>query len=295
MFEIRGRCTLDMGGANVFEGFVYDGDWLIVCNYLDIFEPYFTDSASEATFVLQFTKADDTLIGQVPVQQWGYMPGAIYLSNVTVASLDWGSAYKMKINTTAPPYHEHSYTLTTTDWRGSDLVLLDAWMISCARRMEDYYGKEYTTFTASKGFVLNEEGGVHFSTGIPYVDQVRPDRFEVSISGIPYEEPTWTDAYSGGLQPWPVQVGAEVAGILNDTGDLFNVGGVDIGRAFFFFAYVGVAASAFVLGHGTAGTAFATPILILGVILGFVPWAFLGVAILIIVVMLARQIFWSAT
>ena len=72
VFEVLDTPTLDVYGANVFEGYLYDGDWLITASYLNVFEPYYTGNSSRDSFYLQLTKADDTLIAQVPMPAWGY-------------------------------------------------------------------------------------------------------------------------------------------------------------------------------------------------------------------------------
>jgi len=295
MFEVFGRPALEIVGANVFEGYVYEGDWLIVVEYKNMWEPLYSDDLAKSSFLLQLNKADGTLIGQVPMQSWDYYPGSVYLSNVTVASLDWGSAYNVTLKGIDSPYYNVSYTLNTSDWRGANLFVLDDWCRGAAGRMGAYYGTALTVMTAEKGEVLNELGGTVFETGIPYLSQIRPGLFQVALSGIPYTEPTWAGGYEGSLDPWQVAVGPELALILNDTGNLINLSGKDFGMLLIFLAYVGVAAGSFAVGHGMAGVSLALPILIIGVYFGFIPWAALGVGIAITVALWARQLWWSST
>jgi len=295
MFEVFGLPAMEIIGANVFEGYVYDDDWIIVVEYKNTWEPLYSDDLAKSSFLLQLNKADGTLIGQVPMQSWDYYPGSVYLSNVTAASLDWGSAYNVTLRSIDSPYYNTTYTLAASDWRGGNLFVLDDWCRSAAIRMASYYGVSLTVMTAEKGEVLNELGGTIFETGIPYLSQVRPGLFQVALSGIPYTEPTWGGGYEGSLDPWQVAVGPELTLILNDTGGLFNLGGKDFGMFLIFVAYVGVAAGSFAVGHGMAGVSLALPILIIGVYFGFIPWQALGVAIAITVALWARQLWWSST
>lgn len=295
MFEVFGLPAMEIIGANVYEGYVYDDDWIVVVEYKNTWEPFYSEDLAKSSFLLQLTHVDDTLIGQVPLQSWDYYPGSIYLSNVTTASLDWGPAYKVKLHSVDSPYYNITYTLTESDWRGGNMPVLDDWCRSAAGRMVSYYGVALTVMTAEKGEVLNEAGGTIFLTGIPYLDQVRPGLFQVALGEIPYTEPTWAGGYSGGLATWEVAVGPEFAAILTDCGTLINVNGKDLGMLLIFLAYVAVAAGSFVIGHGMAGVSLAIPILILGVYFGFIPWAALGVGIAIAVAFWARQLWWSST
>lgn len=295
MFNIFGSPTIELYGANVFKSYLHDGDWLITAKYKDVFEPYCSTQDSKDSFYLQLTKADDTLIAQVPLSAWGYKPASIYLSNITVASLEWDAAYKVKLCGIDAPHYNTTYTLTAGDWRGKNLSSLDDWCLSWAHAMETYYATTFVVTTSEKGDVLNQEGGVIFVTGIPYLDQVRPNIFQIATSGIDYEEPVWPHTYEESLPEWDVAVGSELAGILRDAGVLFNLSGKDIGIIIIFLLYAGIATGAFAMGHGTAGMALALPVLILGVYFRFIPFAVMGVAIAITGVLLVRQLWWRST
>ena len=112
-------------GANVYSSYIEDDDWLIVVKYKNVLEPYYGNDTSQNAFLLQLVDTDNTtVLAQTPLPAWGYRPGSIYLSADTVASLEWGANYTIKINGTANETH---YNLTAADWRGSNLVSLDDW------------------------------------------------------------------------------------------------------------------------------------------------------------------------
>jgi len=295
VFEVFGTPAMEVHGANVYEGYLYDGDWLVVVSYKNIFEPYYTGGSSRDSFYVQLTNADNTLIAQTPMPEWGYKPGALYLSNTTVSALEWGALYKVALSSVESPHYNETYTLTSGDWRGTGLILLDDWCLTVANSMGDYYGVDLVIETASKGFVLNEQGGVMFLNGIPYLDKIRPGLFMIATEGIDYTDPTWTGNYESGLDEWDAAVGAQLTGIFNDAGDMVNLSGKNIGIMLIFLLYAGIATSAFVIGHGTAGMALALPVLIVGVYFGFIPFAAMGVAIAVTVILLARQLWWSQT
>lgn len=280
-------------GANVYNSYIEENDWLIVIKYKNTLEPFYGNDTSGNAFRLQLVGADNsTLIAQTPLPVWGYRPGSIYLSAATTASLEWGMNYTVKINGTA---NETSYTLIAGDWRGSNLAVLDDWCLALATSMENYDNVTYLVATTEKGLVLNEEGGVIFITGIPYLDAVRPNIFQVVTSGIPYEEPNWTSAYWITLPSWDEAVGSELASVLNSTGELVSIDGKTVGMLLIFLLWAGVATTAFAVGHGTAGMALSLPILILGTYFGFIPFAAMGVGIAIVVALLARELWWSKT
>jgi len=288
--------SFEIKGANIYSNYLEEGDWLIAIKYKNTREPYYGNETSQDAFLLQLVKADNTtIIAQVPLPAWGYRPSSIYLSATTVSTLEWGSAYKVKMYGTDAVHNTTTYTLTAADWRGSNLAILDDWCLSLARAMERQDDETYLVMTTAKGEVLNEEGGVIFVTGIPALDTVRPNIFQIAVSEIPYEETDWTSAYWDTLPAWDEAVGDELASILTSTGDLIGIGGRNIGMLLVFVLWAVVATTSFAVGHGTAGMALSIPILVLGVYFGFMPFAVMGVGIAIVVALLARELWWSKT
>jgi len=280
-------------GANVYSSYIEDDDWLIVVKYKNVLEPYYGNDTSQNAFLLQLVDTDNTtVLAQTPLPSWGYRPGSIYLSATTVSSLEWGANYTIKINGTANETH---YNLTAADWRGSNLVILDDWCLALATSMQTYDNATYITMTTEKGLVLNEEGGVLFVVGIPVLNQVRPNLFQIVVSDIPHEEVTETWAFWATLDPWYTAVGPELAGIINSSGALISVDGQTAGMLFIFILWAAIATTAFAVGHGTAGMALSLPILALGTYYQFIPFAVMGVALAVVVVLVIREIWWSKT
>ena len=280
-------------GAHVYTGYIDEDDWLIVVKYKNVLEPYYGNDTSQNAFLLQLVDEDNTtIIAQVPLASWGYRPGSIYLSAATAATLEWGAAYVIKMNGTA---NETWYTLTTGDWRGSNLAILDDWCLALATSMGTYDNTTYTAMTTEKGLVLNEEGGVLFVVGIPVLNLIRPNIFQVVVSDIPHEEKTATWAFWSTLPTWDEAVGPELASILNSTGELVSVDGQTVGMLLIFVFWAAIATTAFAVGHGTAGMALSLPILALGAYFQFIPFAVMGVAIAVVVVLVIRELWWSKT
>jgi len=296
LFMVYGNPSMEIYGVNVFADYMESGDWLFTVSGLNIFEPYYSEKDSKGSFLLQLTKADDTLIAQTPLTAWGYKPTSIYLSSATAATLDWGAGYKVKFYEIGGDNYNTSYTLTSADWRGAELSILDDWSLTTARAMENYYSTDFIVSTATKGDVLNEEGGVMFTIGIPYLDAIRPGIFQIVVSTIDYTPPSWGSSYEEGLPTWETAIGPSMTTALTSVGGLINLDGKNTGILLVILLYVAVATAAFAgTGHGVAGLALASPILILGVYFRFIPFAAMGVAIALIMVLLVRELWWGRT
>jgi hypothetical protein len=295
MFEIYGLSVLDIYSGAVFQDYYATGDWLVTCAYFNTYAPYYPITDPQSHFVVQLLSGS-TVIAQRTMPQWGYKPVGIYLSAASVSSLTWGSAYTLRIYGIDSPYPSVSYTLTAADWKGSDLAMLDSWCIATAHGMEDYYGTTFIVLTTEKGEVLNEEGGVIFDTGIPGLSTQRGEYlFQVSSSGIPYEEPTWTASYSSGFDEWYTQLGPDMASLVNSTADLIDTDGLSLLRVLLLIAYAGVAIVMVANGMGFGAFAVLSPFLMFAYMAKILPWAALGVGIAILVMMAVRQLWWKST
>jgi hypothetical protein len=278
----------------VFQDYYASGDWLITCSYLNTYVPYYPADNPKSHFMFQLLNGA-TVLAQTPVPQWGYKPIGLYLSAASVTSLTWGSAYTLRIYGTDSPYPSYSYTLVAADWKGSDLTLLDDWCRFTARGMEDYYGETFIVATAELGDVLNEEGGVMFTNGIPGIMAQRPGIFQAATSSIPYTDPSWTGAYSAGFDQWYTQLGPDIAGIVNSTADLVDTDGQTLLQVVLLMAYAGVAIVMVANGMGSGAFVVLSPFLMFAYMIRVLPWAALGVGIAILVMMAVRQLWWKST
>jgi len=294
MFEIWGDPALSLESAAVFSGYYETGDWLITLSYKNTYAPYYPASDPKSQFVVQLLSGT-TVLAQTNLPQWGYKPTALYLSANTVAPLTWGGSYTVRMVGINSPYPSVDYALQSTDWRGTNLDLLDSWCISLAQAMATYYDTTFTVYTAEKGEVLNEEGGVIFSTGISGLMVQRPDLFQVAVSGIPYEDPTWTSAYSGARDEWYVQLGPDISTFVNSTADLVDTTGSTLLMLLLLLVYVILAV--IMVSHGMNFGAFAvlSPFLIYGYMIRVLPWPAIGVGVAILVMLAMRQLWWKST
>lgn len=294
LFEIWGDPALSIESAAVFSGYYETGDWLITLSYKNTYAPYYPSNDPKTRFAVQLMNGA-TVIAQVNMPQWGYKPMALYLSAGSVTALEWNHAYTIRMIGIDSPYPYTDYTLASGDWKGSDLEVLDSWCIALANDMGMYYDTTFTVNTAEKGTVLNEEGGVIFTTGITGLMAERPELFQVAVSGIPYEDPEWTSAYSGWFDPWYVQLGPDIAALTNSTADLIGTDGESLLQMLLVLAYVITAVLMVAGGMNFGAFAVLSPFLIFGYMIRVLPWAALGVAVAILVMLAMRQLWWKST
>ena len=102
--------AFDIDDVKVYKDYLYEDDWLVAVHYNNSLDPYFTNNVSRTAFLIQFLKTDNTVVAQTPLPAWGYAPGSIYLANTTVSSLEWGSAYKVRLWGISAPYKNTTFT-----------------------------------------------------------------------------------------------------------------------------------------------------------------------------------------
>lgn len=215
LFEIYGGTVFSVVGANVYEDYLVDGDWLIVVETINSYPNYTTEDASRYFNVQLLNVAGASILAATTLKSWGDAPCAIYLSPTSVLPLTSGSAYIIRMIGTFAGFPSTIYVLTVADWAGSDLRYLDNWCLKTAKSMNIYDGNTstnpYTTKTSMGGEVLTTYGGGDFIIGIPSIMAVRPDLFETSTRTPDYDTGTATNAYDTATT-WQAQVGATIAG-----------------------------------------------------------------------------------
>jgi hypothetical protein len=179
-----------------------------------------------------------------------------------------------------------SYTLTASDWVGSDLTYLDSWVISSASVIQTYYSTSnlvLTTYVATRGEVLNSIGGTLFDTGIAGLSQSRPTLFEtVTNPNIPVTK-TYPQTTRTNLAAWQVAWGADGTVMLTQIGNLIGLGGDQISTGIFLlFAF------ALVMVGIPKGNGIIAGVLMLPIIMGSVYFGtdFMWIAIMSVIAVL---------
>lgn len=286
MFEVYGNSNMEVISAKVFV--LPDAGWLITTHYLNEYPPYYLTEIPQEYFKLQLVSGSD-VIAQVGMPAWGYVPGSLYICGEHTETLQWGSAYEIRLYGRFEGNPTASYTLTPADWLGSDLNWLDSWVITTAGLLETYYGATLTTYTSDAELVLDDQGATIFMIGIPGLNEFRPDVFANPPEIIEYEETEWTRAYEESFD-WETLVGDDVEQMFIDVGGLMGLTGKQAAQVASIVACIAAVA---ILG---AAGAVCTPVIILiPVLTGLISVSYIGVAAALVALLVVWMLWFRAT
>ena len=278
----------------VFSSYIETGDWLVTILYKNLYPPYYDEKKDVSSlFVLQLYNATtSTVIAQTKCFEWGYKPGAIYLSAASVVPLQWGYAYRVRLYGlfTGNPYSE--YVLQPTDWMGSDLTRLDSWVRMTAALMEKYYNTALTVYLTDRGIVLNSAGGVIFATDIPQLSVIRPNLFSIVSATNKYTQGEFDQAYQDTLV-WQTMLGPQLTKTFTSMGNTVGVSGATIGSWLGFMIYALVALFCFRPGHAIAAMVIPVPILLIAFGTGLAELALMGILLAVATIALSWQVWWK--
>lgn len=285
--------VISMETAKVFSGYIETGDWLITCLYKNVAGLYYDDHNVQDYFYIQLVDPDDGSVkAQTKCPEWGYKPGAIYLSPAMVESLEWGKAYRVRLYGDYGDHPYADYALQGTDWMGVDLTRLDAWVRTAAVQMEAYYGVALTVYIAGKGIALNEDGGVIFANCIPALVDVRPGLFQIAASDVTWEQGEYTHAYADSLA-WQTFMGEQLTRAYTTMGGAVGLSGSTIGTLIAFAIYAFAAVFAFPAGHAIAAIVLPSPILYFVWGTGMAEMALMGILLAVAVILFSWQFWWK--
>jgi len=259
----------------VFATYVEDEDWLIVIEYECRYPPYYPNMNVLGFFAFELIDLTGNVTAWTNVRQWGYRPGSIYLSAEEASALEWGSAYTVRMHTPLGGGTYVDYVLTAADWIGSELSLLDNWVLSLANVIAIEDSVDMTTYEAGLGELLNSRGQTIFVVGIPYLSTVRPDIMEMAIW---WAMPDDNDDFDVTETDIETELGAEIKGVLDDGRVFLGVTDTKtMGGVVFMAIAAGILAVSAIAGYLAVGMGFCYICLIVATVVGFVGWAVLGV------------------
>ena len=294
LFEVWGNPCFTLSDAKVFSSYINTGDWLITCLYKNLYPPYYAQAKDVSSlFVIQlYNPSTATVIAQTKCFEWGYKPGTIYLSPASTTHLQWGYPYRVRLYGlfTGNPYTE--YVLQPTDYLGSDLTRLDAWVRSCASLMETYYNTSLTTYLTDRGVVLNSAGGVIFATDIPQLSVRRPNLFSIVSATTTPTTGEYDQKYQDTLR-WKVLLGPQLVRTFTAAGNTLGVSGATIGSWLGFMIYALVALFCFRPGHAIAAMVVPVPILLIAFGTGLAELALMGILIAVAIVIFVWQVWFK--
>lgn len=233
LFEIYGDVVFQVVGANVFQDYLVDGDWLIVIECINNYPEYYTSSIPSRYFNIQLLDVTGTnILAATTLKSWGYAPESIYLSPSSVTALTVGDAYIIRMIGTFTGAPSTSYTLQNTasqmDWQGSDLYYLDQWCLKVANRMHNYdYGvgvttNPYTIGDSDGNNVISSIIQYKFTTGIIAIMDIRPNIFATIVLNPDYTIEPVNNAWDN-LYTWQNQVGTTISSDATTFGGVFGI------------------------------------------------------------------------
>jgi len=255
LFSVYGDPVMEIDRVAVFASYIEEDDWLIPILYYNEFEPNASTDYAADDFVFQLLTSNSTVIAASNMRAWGYRPGSIYLSEAIASSLEWGGNYTIRMYGLfgSNPYVD--YTLQASDWKGEQLVLLDAWVLAAAAYIADQYGIDADVLVTNQpdgSAALTSTAHVMFVVGIPYLPSVRPGLFATLNS-----PPSVTDdAGTPTTQNATEQLGPEIAGHLTSAAGFFGVDDIGtMGSILALIAGIGIIAGLAAIGHFYVGVA----------------------------------------
>lgn len=237
LFKIYGYTGFDILGARAYQNYLTSSstqkDILFVLEGINDYPPYNNTVGVGTVFQIQLIDLDGvTVLAATPMTSWGRAPESIYISAASATSITVNGAYtlRMQANFGTLPYTD--YTLTPSDWQGSDLKFLDEYIRSMAFRIQDYYqltgDAVYLQNLTNQGEVLTNTGGAVFATAIAGITAVRPDLFSMAKSKPSFDLGTDQSTYDS-THLYTAKLGTEISGDLDTWGDLFSLDGDNFG------------------------------------------------------------------
>lgn len=295
-FQVYGKGLLEVSSARAFTGYTETGDLLITLEYYNSYTPYYPNENSNSYFWIQLRDSTGaTILAQTTCNAWGLKPGAVYLSADAATGITYGGTYRVYLVGNLGEAPTTYYTMTGSDWKGSDLTLLDSWVVTTARVLADYYETDMTTYSGTDE-ILNEQGGVIFATGIPGLQYVRPDIFATSIYTPGYNATTPGHAYEESTT-WDEVVGPQVAAFLNAAGEIVGLeDGRNVGAGLLVALYLGLCLLVVSRkGDALIGAGMGIPIIVAGAWLHVIGIVFVLVVASIGVFFTMYRFWWART
>jgi hypothetical protein len=301
-------------GLWVFSNYLETGDVLFVFRYKMVYPGVSGEDAGDF-YEVQLLDDDGEIIYKGYLPGWDYRPGSVYLE--PGSGIEWGGGvldheYTVRIVGDEDVFATPPFVEETTDyssWKGSDLSVLDRWVLyESVPDIESYYtqttGSEVdlvvTPYDSPK---LNAVGAAMFLEGIPELDSVRPDLFSFVESDLGYVSDTtevedlgeW-DRLGTSFTETFEDVGVIVFGLESPTGEeAENAGKAVAAMCFGGMALMVIGAVVLKTGNPSAGAISALPIVIFGAAVGVYPMVLLAMAGVLGLVVLWHQLWLKST
>ena len=292
---------MDIGNIEVYTDYIEAGDQLYVFTadvsyrlFDSTFEP--SEDPVACYEIRLYESAGGDLEAVVRLPAWGPTPAHVYFNADT--ALPWGEEYVLGIvgaeavfGTGLDRPESQGFQLERSDWKGGDMTRLDAWVrgqaIALGVEIEGDRGA-YVDKVAGE-VKVNEAGAALFLTGIPSLEEVRPDLFYTAEETFDWgdmdeHDPTFEDGMSSNF-------GTTMLGYLDDIGDVAGIDGRFVGGAIWCILMIVVVAFISIqMNNPTAGIIVAIPFLLVGNFTHMIPLALTAVIGAVCLLFLFRQV-----
>ncbi len=210
----------------VFSGYIEDDDLLFTVETINNYTDYYPVESAREWFSIQLLDTDDSIVlGASPLSNWGDRPSSIYFNADSAASLAGGSAYYIKmLAPNIPGVTPVEQQLTSSNWKGIDLIRLDDWCRGVAINMQMSDNRNDYLTTTNAGILITDNASGYFTQGIPGIAQVRPNLFETSVNYPLFPGGTADNQFDTSTT-WDAQVGVKIAADVAIIADLFSTDG----------------------------------------------------------------------
>lgn len=289
--------TLEIETLQIYKDYINVGDQLVVFSYKILWNEGLPATLNPEDFFYVQILEDDALVKQDRIKQWGYVPGSMYISDLS--PLEWGEEYTFKIIgtdkfTTAP---EVSYSITSSNYIGSNYDYLEAWCLNLATRMQNSIYWDTLVDYEQTQYMLNSSGAQVFLTAIPGLLDKCEDLYLPTGEPPDYVQPDGSLPYSDSLsEQAETSHGTVYWGTFENISTTLGVSTETVAWLFWLALYlIGVVIITMVTHSVAAGAITATPIIIVGTAFGGIPMSVvIGVAIIGIGVFIYKWVFYNA-
>jgi hypothetical protein len=283
-FRVKSAC--------VVQNYLATGDMLFTAEIINTYANYYPDLDSQRYFQIQLISTDGfTIIATTPLWAWEDVPVSIYLNPTKAATITYGNGYIIRMVGIFPLPPVTDYTLLPTDWHGTDLASLDAWIFGTARSINTYNSwwsteNDMITVSTDQNLQLTNWGGGYFTAGIPAISAVRHNIFS-SVKDKPlltinppnniYDSTTWVSGATYSLSDKVGYIGVVYNCILAGVTTLPDTPATDVAHW---------AATADTLWKVQVGTKLASDADTFGSLFAIDGDEFLGFAIMVVIILI---------
>ena len=276
--------TFEIETLQIYGDYINPGDQLVIFSYKILWNEGLPSTLNPEDFFYIQILDGDTVVKQDRIKSWGYVPGSIYISELS--PLDWGSSYTFRImgtsNFASPP--TVTYSITSSNYIGENYSYLTTWVQNLATRMQNStYWDTLLDYSSGSKIMLNALGAQVFLTAIPGLSEKCSSLFYPTGEGPEYIVPDGELTYGTSLIERAEESHGETYWTaFENFATMFGIPIVTVAWAFWLMLYIiSLVLITAVSKSLSAGIIIGLPVLLVGAQFGGIPMeAIIGVGII---------------